>query len=113
MGKNAKYCIDYAKPNPVYPSFRPKIDPKIVKSVVTIDDQTVPSAEFYADTNWIMPGFDGDLKLAEPHTHKFGEMLGFYGFNYDNIQDLGAEIAIVIDGENNVLERSFAAYVPP
>lgn len=112
MGKNAKYAIDTAKANPVYPSFRPKIDPDIVKSVITIDDQVVPGAEFYADTNWIMPGEEGDITLAESHTHEFGEMLGFYGLNYDNIQDLGAEIEIVIDGETNILDRSFAAYLP-
>ena len=113
MGKNAKYAIDYAKPNPSYPAFRPPVDPKAVKPVVTVDDQTVPGAEFYCDTNWILPGQEKEIRLAESHTHKFGEMLGFYGFNYDNIQDLGAEIEIVIDGETNILDRSFAAYVPP
>jgi hypothetical protein len=40
-------------------------------------------------------------------------MLGFYGYNYDNIQDLGAEIEITIDNEKNIVDRSFAAYVPP
>ena len=112
MGKNAKYAVDTAKANPVYPSFRPKIDPDIVKSVITVDDQVVPGAEFYADTNWIMPGTEGDITLAESHTHEFGEMLGFYGLNYDNIQDLGAEIEITIDNEKNIVDRSFAACIP-
>ena len=113
MGKNAKYAVDKAKENPIIHRFQPQLDPKVVKPVITVDDQVVPGAEFYADTNWIMPGGAAEITLAESHAHEFGEMLGFYGLNYDNIQDLGAEIEIVIDGENNVLDSSFAAYVPP
>jgi hypothetical protein len=112
MGKNAKYGVDYPKKNAKYPAYRTKVDPKIVKSIVTIDDEVVPGAEFYADTKWILPA-KADIKLCESHTHEFGEMLGFYGFNYDNIQDLGAEIEITIDNEKNVVDRSFAAYIPP
>jgi len=113
MGKNAKYAVDKAKANPEYSPFQTKADPKIVKPVVTADADTVPGAEFYAETNWILPGSKKDIKLCESHTHKFGEMLGFYGYNYDNIQDLGAEIEITIDNEKNMVDRSFAAYVPP
>jgi hypothetical protein len=40
-------------------------------------------------------------------------MIGFFGYNYDNIQDLGAEIEITIDNEKNIVDRSFTAYVPP
>jgi hypothetical protein len=113
MGKNAKYVVDKARANPVYPSFETRNDPKIVKPVITVDNEVVPGAQFYADTKWILPGAEGEIKLCDSHTHKFGEMLGFYGYNYDNIQDLGAEIEITIDNEKNIVDRSFAAYVPP
>ncbi len=113
MGKNAKYAVDKAKANPKYPSIETKTDPKIVKPIITVDDEVVPGAQFYADTKWILPGAKGEIKLCDSHTHKFGEMIGFYGYNYDNIQDLGAEIEIVIDNEKNTLDRSFGAYVPP
>jgi hypothetical protein len=113
MGKNAKYGVDYPKKNAKYPPYRTKVDPKIMKPIVTIDDEVVPGAEFYADTKWILPGSKAGIKLCESHTHKFGEMLGFYGFNYENIQDLGAEIEITIDNEKNVVDRSFAGYIPP
>jgi len=112
MGKNAKYGVDKAKANPSYPAYQTKTDPNIVKPIITVDDEVVPGAEFYADTKWILPGSDTEIKLCESHTHKFGVMLGFFGFNYDNIQDLGAEIEIVIDNEVNIGHRSFAAYVP-
>jgi hypothetical protein len=39
-------------------------------------------------------------------------VLGFFGYNYDNIQDLGAELEITIDGEKSVVDRSFAACIP-
>jgi hypothetical protein len=113
MGKNAKYAIDKARANPERQSFETVTDPKIVKPVITVDNQVVPGAQFFADTKWILPGAEGEIKLCESHTHNFGEMLGFYGFNYDNIQDLGAEIEIIIDNEKNILDRSFAAYLPP
>jgi hypothetical protein len=113
MGKNAKYVVDKARANPEYPSFETKTDPIIVKPVITVDNEVVPGAQFYADTKWILPGAKGEIKICDSHTHKFGEMLGFYGYNYDNIQDLGAEIEITIDNEKNILDRSFAAYVPP
>ncbi len=113
MGKNAKYAVDKTKANPKYPSFEIKSDSKIVKPVITVDSEVIPGAQFYADTKWIVPGAKGEIKLCESHTHEFGEMLGFFGYNYDNIQDLGAEIEITIDNEKNLMDRSFAAYVPP
>jgi hypothetical protein len=113
MGKNAKYAVDKARVNPGLLPFETKVDPKIVKPVITVDNEVVPGAQFYADTKWILPGAKGEIKLCDSHTHKFGEMLGFYGYNYDNIQDLGAEIEITIDNEKNIVDRSFAAYVPP
>jgi hypothetical protein len=112
MGKNAVYGVDKAKVNPQYPPYRIKTDPAIVKSIITVDDEVVPGAQMYADTKWILPGSKTEIKLCESHTHEFGEMLGFYGFNYDNIQDLCAEIEIVIDKEINIVDRSFAAYIP-
>jgi hypothetical protein len=110
-GRNAKYVVDMPKASAKYPAFRVKNDPKIVKPVVQVDAETVPGADFYAETKWILPG-KKEIKLCESHTHEFNEVLGFFGFNYDNIQDLGAEIEITIDGEKNIVDRSFAACIP-
>jgi hypothetical protein len=111
MGKNAKYGVDKPKENPKYPAYRTKVDPKRVKPIITVDADTVPGAEFYSDTKWILPG-SGDVKLCESHTHEFNEVLGFFGYNYDNIQDLGAELEITIDNEKNIVDRSFSACIP-
>jgi hypothetical protein len=104
--------MDTPKANAKYPSYRVKNDPKIVKPIVQVDAETVPGAEFYAETKWILPGSKNDIKLCEPHTHEYNEVLGFFGFNYDNIQDLGAEIEITIDNEKNIVDRSFSACIP-
>ena len=112
-GKNAKYVVDTPKKNAKYPSYRVKNDPKVVKPIVQVDADTVPGAEFYAETKWILPGDKKEIKLCESHTHNFGEMLGFFGYNYDDIQDLGAEIEITIDNEKHKVTRSFTAFVPP
>jgi len=113
MGKYAKYAVQTPKKNAKYPSYRVKNDPSVVKPIVQLDADTVPGAEFYAETKWIVPGGDKKtVKLCEEHTHDFTEVLGFFGYNYDNIQDLGAECEIWIDGEKNIVDRSFSACIP-
>jgi hypothetical protein len=111
QGKNAKYVVDHPKKNAKYPAYRVKNDTGTVRPVVQVDADTVPGAEFYAEAKWIMPG-PKEVKLCESHTHDFNEVLGFFGFNYDNIQDLGAELEITIDNEINILDRSFSACIP-
>ncbi len=95
MGKNAKYVVDKPKADAKYPPYRVKNDPKIVKPIVQVDADTVPGAEFYSETKWILPGSDKEVKLCESHTHDFNEVLGFFGFNY-----------------NNIVDRSFSACIP-
>ncbi len=112
QGRNAKYVMDYPKPNAKYPDYRVKNDPKDVKPIVQVDADTVPGAEFYSEAKWIVPNGKKEIKLCESHTHDFNEVIGFFGFNYDNIQDLGAEIEITIDNEKNIVDRSFCACIP-
>ncbi len=112
-GKNAKYIVDTPKAKAKYPPYRVKNDPNIVKPIVQVDADTVPGAKFYAEAKWILPGGDKkEIKLCESHTHKYNEVIGFFGFNYDNIQDLGAELEITIDNEKNIVDRSFSACIP-
>lgn len=109
--KFSRNAVDYMKTNAKYPAFRLETDPEIVKSVVQVDSDTVPGAEFYSEAKWILPS-DKEIKLIESHTHKFGVLIGFFGFNYDDIQDLGAEIEFTVDNETHVVNKSFASFVP-
>jgi hypothetical protein len=110
--KFTRNAVDYMKADPKYPKYRLETDPEIVKGVVQVDSDTVPGAEFYGEARWIVPGSDKEIKLFESHTHNFGVLIGFFGFNYDDIQDLGAEIEFTVDNETHKVTKSFASFVP-
>jgi hypothetical protein len=107
--KNFLFC-DKDKVN--YPPFRVPDDPKYVKRLAQLDDDSYPGAEFYSEAKWIVPGDDKPMKMSESHTHEFGEFIGFFGFNYENIHDLGAEIEFTVDNETYTITESFAAFIP-
>jgi hypothetical protein len=115
--KYLKYFVFNDKKNLKLPDYRVPVDPKTVKRITHVDKDTVPGAKFYNEVMWILPGFGDKPKSDNPnfwkeHTHEFGELICFYGFNYENILDLGAEIEIWIDGEKQVIKESFTAFVP-
>ena len=110
--KFTKNAVDYMKVNPKYPKFRLETDPEIVKNIVQVDGDTVPGAELYSEAKWIVPGSEKEIRLFDSHIHEFGVLIGFFGFNYDDIQDLGAEIEFTVDNETYKVTKSFASYVP-
>jgi hypothetical protein len=111
--KNAKYWITSDKPHLKLPSYRRMMDPRYVKRVLHLDEDVLPGAEFYGEVMWILPGSPKPLTQYDSHTHTWGELIGFFGFNYDDIQDLGAEIEFTVDHETKKITQSFAAFVPP
>ncbi len=115
--KFLKYFVFEDKKNLKLPSYRVPVDPKLVKRITLVDKDTVPGASFYNETMWILPGFGAKPASSNPnfmkeHTHEFGELLCFYGFNYENVIDLGAEIEFWVDGEKQVINESFTAFIP-
>jgi hypothetical protein len=117
--KYLKYFIFNDKKNLKLPDFRAPMDPKFFKRMTVVDKDTVKGGKFYCETSWILPGF-GTQPLPpgkkgnywEEHTHDFGELLCFYGFNYDNIMDLGAEIEYWIEGKKYIIKESFTSFIP-
>jgi hypothetical protein len=115
--KYLKYFVFQDKKNNRLPGYRVAVDRKFVKKITHVDKDTVPGAKFYNETMWILPGF-GQKQLGnnpnfkKEHTHEFGELLCFYGLNYDDILDLGAEIEFWIDGQKQVIKESFTAFIP-
>jgi hypothetical protein len=112
--KNAKYFIMADKPNLTYPSYRPKLDPKLFRKIAHLDVDVVDDTDFYSEAMWIVPGdaFNKGVTHVEAHSHSWGELIGFYGYNYDNIYDLGAEIEFTIDGKTYNITESFASFIP-
>jgi hypothetical protein len=112
--KNTKNVLTVNKVNPVPPPFQHDGESKFVKTVLQLDGETVPGSHFYNDAKWIVPGDtskDGIL-MFDSHTHVFGELISFCGFDYDDIQDLGAEIEFTVDNEKHTITKSFAAFIP-
>ena len=112
--KNAKYLLTTDKKNPSFPPHRRELDPSVVKRILQLDDETVPGAEYYSEAKWILPGEASKkgITLFESHTHTWGEFIGFFGFDYEDIQDLGAEIEFTVDNETHRITKSFGSYIP-
>jgi hypothetical protein len=110
--KNAKYFVTSDKSDLKVPEYRMDADPDRIKKIVHLDADTVPGSEFYSEAMWILPGPEKEIKRVEAHTHQWGEFIGFFGYDYDDIQDLGAEIEFTVDGETHLITKSFAAFIP-
>jgi hypothetical protein len=108
----AKNILTADKKNAKYPAYRHKMDPKFVKRIVQLDGETVPGAKFYSEAMWIVPGSEKDITQIDSHTHTWDELVGFFGYNYDDIQDLGAEIEFTIDSKKYNITKSFCAFIP-
>ncbi len=116
--KYSKYFIFDDKKDLKLPSYRLNTDSEKIIRMTHVDADTIEGATFYNEMMWILPGFGenytGDNpNFKEEHTHEFGELMCFYGLNYDDIMDLGAEIEFTVDGETYTITESFTAFIPP
>ena len=116
--KYLKYFIFDDKKDLKLPSYRLNTDSEKIVRMTHVDADTVEEGTFYNEMMWILPGFGendtGDNpNFKEEHTHEFGELMCFYGLNYDDIMDLGAEIEFTVDGETYTITESFTAFIPP
>ena len=116
--KYLKYFVFDDKKDLKLPSYRLNTDSENIIRMTHVDADTVEGATFYNEMMWILPGFGENYtgenpNFKEEHTHDFGELMCFYGLNYDDIMDLGAEIEFSIDGETYTVTESFTAFIPP
>ena len=116
--KYLKYFVFDDKKDLELPSYRLNTDSEKIVRMTHVDADTVEGGTFYNEMMWILPGFGenytGDNpNFKEEHTHEFGELMCFYGLNYDDIMDLGAEIEFTVDGETYTITESFTAFIPP
>jgi quercetin dioxygenase-like cupin family protein len=117
--EKSRYFIFRNKPNLKLPAFRHEIPESRAHRMFYLDSEVVPGATFYNEALWFWPGARPTLKPGEippgspeEHTHSFGEFIGFFGSNPDDIHDLGGEVELWIDGQKNVMRESFLAFVP-
>lgn len=114
MGKYDKHFILKDKPDLELPEYRHEIPEERAHRLVYLDNEVFPGANFYVEALWFWPR---EVKPDEPpevlaHTHPFDEVIAFFGTNPDNIHDLCGEVELWIDGEQNIIDKSFMAFIP-
>ncbi len=87
------------------------------RRVLSLDGDVLKGA-FYMETAWFLPGDwpekTGSLKSRTigAHTHDFDETLAWVGSDPSDPYNLNGVIELWIDGKQNILDRSFIAFVP-
>ena len=109
--KHGKYIITQPKSNLVMPSWGGSLPTDTSTRMMFLDSDVIKGA-FYVECVWFWPTNTKDESSPEPHAHEVDEVLGFFGTDPNDLNDLGAEIELYIDGERNVMNQTFLAYIP-
>ena len=110
-GKYGGYIVqDLQEPGYMSDAFKEQYK-KFARRILYMDTHVVPGA-FQMNTSWYIGCTPVD-ELHGEHTHDFPEMIGFYGSDPENPNDLGAEIEFSIEGEKHLLNKSSLIYMPP
>jgi hypothetical protein len=110
--KYAKCFVTTDKKGLKLPKYRIPTDPKFTRRLAYLDQDTVPGCDFGAENMWLLPGGPNERKIMDPNKENYVRFIGFYGYNYENIRDLCAEVDITIGGEKHTVKKSFAAFIP-
>jgi hypothetical protein len=79
-----------------------------IKRIIYMDDRIVPGS-FYVEAVWVV----GSVPTVHPvHHHDHDEILGFVGSNMDDLNDLGAEIDLVIGDVKTTITKTCFIHVP-
>ncbi len=87
------------------------LEPERATRMIYLDNDVIEGA-FYVECAWFWPADTEDKGSPAPHTHDYGEVLAFFGTNPDDPHDLCGEVELWIDGEQNILDKSFLAFIP-
>ena len=109
--KHGRYIVTEGKQDIPEPPWGGYLSPENTSHVMYLDDSVIKGA-FYMEYVWFWPTDKVDTISPNPHKHDYGEVLGFFGTSRDNPKELGAEIELWIDGEQNMMNQSFVAYIP-
>ena len=107
--QKGRYMITQRKPNFVPNFFGPPAKNVKATDLAYLDGEVIKGG-FYTETVWFTEG--SEEIAVHPHTHDYDEVLGFYGGDPDNPEDLGGEVENWIDGERYVITRSCLLFVP-
>ena len=109
--KHGKHIITEGKKDIPVPPWGGYLSPESTTHMMYLDNEVMKGAS-YMECVWFWPADTAKNQSPEPHKHDFDEVLAFYGTNFDDPKDLGGEIELWIDGEQNVMNKSFVAFIP-
>jgi hypothetical protein len=117
-----KYSIHFItrdKPGIKLPAFRQALPAGLAQRMAVLDGEVLPAADFHAEVVWFWPGDKAGsspkrqpASIEKAHSHPFDEMVSFIGSDPADIHNLCGEIEIWIDGEKQIIDKSFMAYIP-
>ena len=111
----SKYIVTELKSGVGDAPWSPEFSEKEATRVVALDSNVFQGA-FYMETAWFWPGkwteTKGEEGTVKEHSHPYPEALGFVGSDPDDVHNLGGEVELWIEGERNIMTRSFIAYLP-
>jgi hypothetical protein len=87
------------------------------RRVLSLDSDVIKGA-FYMETAWFLPGDWPKIKGSDKthtigaHTHYYDEVLAWVGSDPNDRYNLNGEVELWIDGKQNILTKSFLAFVP-
>jgi hypothetical protein len=117
-GKYDKYFISQTPPNPLHPESRNK-DSYLpwVNYPISIEDEVygkVKGAFWFSPNIVLRPNTETmeETPGNRPHLHDFDEYLFFGGLNPDNLADLGGEVEFWMGGEQHIITKSTAVFIP-
>jgi hypothetical protein len=87
--------------------------------VMFLDSNNVPGA-FYMECVWVMPRPPLTAEQIEaakkrgpgPHSHKYDEVIAFFGTNHDDPYDLGAEVELWLGDEKHIIKKTSLVFIP-
>ena len=105
MGKYDKNFVSEPKPGDNF-----HIDTDMVKFPIYVDSEVVEGSYYF-----MAASFQGTIDGGAPpieHTHSYDEYLVFLGTNHENPRDLGGEVEVFVDGEQHIITKSCAVFIP-
>jgi hypothetical protein len=106
--KYAKYVITELKQPPEREALNERYA-KFAKRILWMDKDVVPGA-FNMNTAWYLKA--GPTLEDKPHSHAKDEIIGFFGNDSNNPNDLGGVVEIYMEDELQVLTKSTMLFVP-
>jgi hypothetical protein len=110
-----KYFVTDLKLEPGADEGPPTFTPDQAMRLICMNSKVRPGA-FYMESAWYWPGkwpeTKGEEGVVGEHVHDFDETVAYVGTNPDDPYDLCGEVELWIDGKQNILDRSFIAFIP-